>query len=91
MMKLTIIGLAGTLVAAGTLFPTAAEANTVSLYSSAFSYSVGGEFTAVTTPSLFNGNYAASTLVSTSTGVGFETFCVQTAVEFTPANASGDS
>ncbi len=46
-----------------------------------YSYGDGGEFTAVTSPSAFLGNgYVASTKV----GGGFETFCVESTVVFTP-------
>lgn len=52
-----------------------------------YSYSVGGEFTALTDPTLFS-SYAPSTKATVSIGgtayTGFQTFCVQTLVDFTP-------
>jgi hypothetical protein len=60
-------------------------ADSVELYYGPYAYSVGGEFTAVTSPS-YLANYAPSTQVATATGTGFETFCVQTQVDFTPYN-----
>ena len=40
----------------------------------------GGEFTAYTTPGSFLGNYAPGAIVNQ----GFETFCMETGVEFSP-------
>ncbi|HEX3718388.1 MAG TPA: hypothetical protein VH595_10515 [Verrucomicrobiae bacterium] len=52
-----------------------------------YSYSVGGEFTALTDPTLFS-SYASSTLatvtINNTAYTGFQTFCVQTGVDFTP-------
>jgi hypothetical protein len=57
----------------------AAFANSVVLNQDAYSYDVGGEFSAVTSQNFLN-NYASSTIV----GGGFETFCIETTVDFTP-------
>jgi hypothetical protein len=84
MNKINSFGLAGMLLAAGSISP-AVMADTVILSQGAYSYDVGGEFTAVTSPS-FLGNYAASTVENSAAGVGFQTFCVQTQVDFTPYN-----
>jgi hypothetical protein len=59
-----------------------AKANSVTLNQDAYSFSVGGEFSAVTSPSFLN-NYVASTIVNG----GFETFCIETTVEFTPGTS----
>jgi hypothetical protein len=63
----------------------------VDLYYGPYAYSVGGEFTAVTSPNVFNVNYSPLALVNVTddnnqTQTGFETFCVQTEVDFTPYN-----
>ncbi len=57
-----------------------ASDGTVSLGLPAFEFFPGGEFTAYTSPQSFLGDYAAVSQV----GGGFETFCVQTAVDFSP-------
>jgi hypothetical protein len=85
MNKNNRVGLAGLLLALVSVSPPV-MANSVVLYYGPYSYSAGGEFTAVTDPIAFNANYAASTLVATGSGTGFQTFCVQTGVEFTPYN-----
>jgi hypothetical protein len=59
---------------------TVVKANSVVLTQGSYSYDVGGEFTAVTTPQSFLNNYVASTIVNG----GFETFCVESAVFFDP-------
>jgi hypothetical protein len=71
LMVLTLIGM-----------PVTGMANTIVLtQNSNYSYGDGGEFTAVTTGQSFLGNgYASSTLVNG----GFQTFCVQTLVDFVP-------
>jgi hypothetical protein len=55
------------------------KANSVVLTQGNYSYDVGGEFTATTSQSFLN-NYVPSTIVNG----GFETFCVETTVNFTP-------
>jgi hypothetical protein len=91
MIKLNSIGLAGALLAAGAMSP-AVMAQTVDLFYGPYAYDVGGEFTAVTDPNLYNANYASSALVTVTDPYnnqqvqGFETFCVQTEVDFTPYN-----
>jgi len=91
MNKLNSIGLAGVILAAGAMSP-ALMAQTVELYYGPYAYGAGGEFTAVTAPNLYNGDYAPSALVTVTDPFnnrqvqGFETFCVQTEVEFTPYN-----
>jgi len=54
----------------------------------------GGEFTAFTDPSTFNQYYASQALYNNGTpingtSVGFETFCIETGVDFTPGNWGG--
>lgn len=61
------------------IIPAAKALQTVTLTQNAYSYDVGGEFNAVTSPS-FLGNYASVAMVNG----GFETFCIQTTVEFWP-------
>jgi hypothetical protein len=57
-----------------------AKAQNVTLYQNAYSYSDGGEFTAYTTPNNFLSYYAPE---ATLNG-GFETFCIQSTVDFYP-------
>lgn len=52
------------------------QANSVELYANAYEYGGGGEATAVTTPS-YLANYAPSAIISG----GFETFCLEVAVD----------
>src|SRR5208337_343606 len=93
MSKLSI-KLAGIVLALGSLAP-AAIADTIGLYYGPYAYSVGGEFTAVTDPNIYNQFYTARTLVNVGTAlnpiIGFETFCVQTEVDYTPINWGGPS
>jgi hypothetical protein len=89
MNKIKNLGFAGIVLTAATLSP-ALMADTVDLYYGPYAYNEGGEFTAVTSPS-YNANYAASALVNVTDDnsvvqQGFETFCVQTGVDFTPYN-----
>jgi len=57
-----------------------AMANTVVLNNNADTFSVGGEFDAVTSGGQFLKNYSPLAI----DGDGFETFCLETTVEFTP-------
>jgi hypothetical protein len=79
MMKTKSIVLAGAVLAAGSISP-ALMADTVTLYAwGPYSFGDGGEFTAVTSPtSPFVSDYSPYT----STSDSFQTFCVQTDVEF---------
>jgi VPDSG-CTERM motif len=56
-----------------------ATANSVVLTQNAYSYDVSGEFNATTTQSFLQ-NYSPSAIV----GTGFETFCIETMVDFNP-------
>jgi hypothetical protein len=56
-----------------------ASANSVVLTQNAYSFDVGGEFNANTSQT-FLGNYASSAIV----GKGFQTFCIETTVDFYP-------
>ena len=61
--------------------------NTVTLYKGSYSYSVGGEFTAVTSPnnlSYYSSSAERSVNVGGKTVTGFETFCIETGVAFSP-------
>ena len=62
-----------------------ANADSAILTQHAFSYSVGGEFNAVTSQD-FTGLYAPTTAFDDGKGLGtgFETFCIESAVDFTP-------
>jgi hypothetical protein len=60
-----------------------ARANSIVLTQGAYSFDVGGEFTAVTSPGSFLANYGAA---ATMNG-GFQTFCIETSVEFTPGTS----
>lgn len=69
-------------IATGLLLATASlaqAADSVTLTQNAYSYSVGGEFSAATTGD-FIVNYAPVATI----GSDFETFCVQASVDFTP-------
>jgi hypothetical protein len=62
-----------------------AMANTVTLYQGSYSYSVGGEFTAIASPDLLGNGYVLSTEQAVSGhGTGFQTFCLETGVTFSP-------
>ena len=76
-MKRAKLILVGCLLLTG--FSTA-KANSITLYENAYSYSDGGEFTAFTSPDNFLGNFAAVATL----GGGFETFCEQSSVYFSP-------
>jgi hypothetical protein len=86
MMKTKSIALAGVVLAAGSISPALMADNTVILIQNPYSFDVGGEFTAITSPS-YTANYAADTVISTEAGTGFSTFCVQTGTDFAPFNA----
>jgi hypothetical protein len=77
-MKNLKLILGGALVA---ISPLAAQAtaNSVVLTQNAYSFSVAGEFNANTSQN-FLGDYAPSAIV----GTGFETFCIETMVDFNP-------
>ena len=67
-----------------TLIGMPVMANTIVLtQNSNYSYSDGGEFTAVTTGQNFTGNGYVAGVTSLADG-SFQTFCVQNAVEFNP-------
>jgi hypothetical protein len=59
---------------------TVVKANSVVLTQGNYSYDVGGEFQAVTSPQSFLNYYVPSTIVNG----GFETFCVEAAVTYNP-------
>jgi hypothetical protein len=69
---------AGTLLVIGTM-AAQATLNTVVLTQNAYSFSVAGEFNANTSQN-FLGNYAPAAIV----GTGFETFCIETMIDFNP-------
>jgi hypothetical protein len=81
MRKLTMNAV-GLILGLGMIVPNA-RANSVVLTQNAYSYDVGGEFNAVTSPDNFLPYYSPLAVV----GDGFETFCVETAVEFQPGAA----
>jgi len=83
MMKLNITNLAAAFLAAGAVSPVA-MANTAVLTQSAYYFADGGEFTAVTAPGTFNQFYASSTQIAVGRQTGFQTFCVEANVYFTP-------
>jgi len=91
MTKLKFTGFAGLILAAWAISPAVmaqpSYTGTVTLTQGAYSYDVGGEFTAVTSPNLaaLNGYATGLGLTPTVNGLtGFQTFCLQTAVEFGP-------
>jgi len=63
---------------------TVAKANSIVLTQDAYSYDVGGEFSATTTPQSFLGAYVPG---ETIVNGGFETFCVETTVDFNPGSS----
>lgn len=83
MMKLKITNLAAAFLAAGAVSPVA-MANTAVLTQTAYYFADGGEFTAVTAPGTFNQFYASSTQIAVGRQTGFQTFCVEADVYFTP-------
>jgi hypothetical protein len=87
MNKIKQAGLAGMLLTAGFLSP-AAQAGSVILNQGPYSYADGGEFSALTTdPSLSVSGYSSSTGANLAGGgTSFQTFCVQTDVEFSPGS-----
>ena len=83
MMKLKNIGLAGMVLAAAAVSPAVMADDTIVLTQGPYSYYVGGEFTSLTgTP--IDANYASTTKETIGSQTFFQTFCVQTAVEFYP-------
>lgn len=89
MNRLKGVAFAGIAISSLALTP-ALMADTVELYYGPYAYYVGGEFTAVTSPN-YNGAYSPLALVNATDAnnvvhTGFETFCVQTDVDFTPYN-----
>ncbi len=93
MIRIKSIGLAGLVLAAGVLSPVVMAqppsiTGTLQLFQGPYSYDVGGEFTAVSTPGLDAAYmYTGSQVVQTVGGnVGFQTFCLQTSVDFYPGN-----
>ena len=90
MIRIRSSTIEGMALAAALITPSL-MADSVDLYVGPYFYSPGGEFTAVTTPN-YNGNYSPSALASVtdpynnSVVQGFETFCVQSDVDFTPYN-----
>ena len=81
-MKLLRIVVLTFLAASIPMAVTVVRANSVVLTQGNYSYDVGGEFTATTSQSFLN-NYVPSTIVNG----GFETFCVETTVKFTPGSS----
>jgi hypothetical protein len=61
-----------------------AQATTITLYQGSYSYSVGGEFTAIASPSLLGNGYVPSTEVTVNGQTGFQTFCLETGVYLNP-------
>jgi hypothetical protein len=65
-----------------------ATPNTVTLYQGSYSYDVGGEFTAVTSSSFLGNGYVAGETEETANGAtGFQTFCIETTVDFNPGHS----
>ena len=79
-MKLINTAVLTILAASMPMAGNVAKANTVTLYQGSYSYSVGGEFTAVTSTSFLGNGYVSSTEVNS----GFQTFCIETGVDFSP-------
>ncbi|MGA2605776.1 MAG: hypothetical protein ABSC18_18380 [Verrucomicrobiota bacterium] len=79
-MKSGKLILVGCVLLAG--FSTA-KANSIVLDENSYSYSDGGEFTAFTSPDNFVGSYVPATILDG----GFETFCEQSTVYFTPGSS----
>lgn len=82
-MKLKNIGFAGMVLAVAAVSPAVMADDTIVLTQGPYSYYVGGEFTSLTgTP--IDANYAASTKETINGQTYFQTFCVQTEVDFYP-------
>jgi hypothetical protein len=80
-MKKMTMNAAGVILGLGMLVPQV-RANSVVLTQDAYSYQVGGEFNAVTSPDNFLPYYSPLAVV----GNGFQTFCIETTVEFSPGS-----
>ncbi len=80
-MNITKLVKAASVVVTMMAAPALLADSTVTLTQDAYSYAVGGEFNAVTTgPQSFLNNYASSTVING----GFQTFCIETTVDFYP-------
>jgi VPDSG-CTERM motif len=85
-MKLFTIGFAGAFLAVASFCPVVmAQSGTLNLDQvSPYNYDVGGEFTAfITSGTPLGQNYSPLA----STGGGFDTFCVEVAIDFNPGNS----
>jgi hypothetical protein len=67
--------------------PVVAQTGTIALWDGPYSYGIGSEFTALTTPSL-NGSYAPAATQTANGQTGFQTFCLQTGVTVDPGSTS---
>jgi hypothetical protein len=89
MIKFGFVRLTAVFAGASLLLNTVtARANTIGLYQGAYSYDVGGEFTAITSPASFVNYYSPlaqyTVNVNGANVTGFQTFCVQVDVDFYP-------
>ena len=67
---------------------TVVKADTVVLNQGNYSYAAGGEFTAITSPTdPFLQFYAPDAKATVGSATGFQTFCIETGVEFTPGHS----
>ena len=89
-MKLIYAAVLTVMAASLPMAGNVAKANTVTLYQGSYSFSVGGEFTAVSSDyssaTLISDGYVAGVTEGTVGGVsgGFQTFCIETGVDFSP-------
>lgn len=81
-VKLTHKAVLTVMAASMLMAATVVKANSVVLTQGIYSYDVGGEFTAVTSPDSFLGYY--NPLAENKTATGFQTFCLETEVDFYP-------
>ena len=81
-MKAKFSIVAGLMLGAIVAVP-AVMANSIVLNQNSYSFADGGEFTALTSSQNFLGGYVPSTILNG----GFETFCVEASVTFSPGSA----
>lgn len=88
MLELKNVRLTAAILGASILPTAIAQAGTIGLYQGNYSYDVGGEFTAITSPASFVNNYSPLAQYTVNVGgvnvTGFQTFCVQVDEEFYP-------
>jgi hypothetical protein len=83
-MKNIFVIIGGALLGMSLIAPNT-SADTVVLTQNAYSFSVGGEFNTVTSQD-FLGDYSSLDILNNGLGNGFQTFCVESTVDFNPGD-----